>query len=92
MATLLLNCIHYIAAVFSYFRYWLFRIQAISFHKTDSCVVQADARKLKKLPLHLGLLLLEDDFSYTDIANVVLWSATMGVTFISIYDRNGKVE
>jgi len=90
MTTLLLNCVHYIAAVLSYCRHWFLRFHALSFSKTDTCIVQSDARKLKKLPLHIGLLFLEDEISYSDIANLVLWSATMGITFISLYDKNGK--
>ncbi|KAL5010665.1 hypothetical protein ScPMuIL_012970 [Solemya velum] len=54
--------------------------------------IQADARNLKRLPLHIGLLVLESDFSYRDLANIIVWSITMGVSHISVYDSNGEFK
>lgn len=91
MNIIILRLIHYILAIGSFVRQWIFRISSLSFNKTDGLKVQADGRKLKKLPLHLGMIIIEEDISYTDIANFVLWSAAMGISFISIYDSSGEI-
>ncbi|XP_002735327.1 dehydrodolichyl diphosphate synthase complex subunit nus1-like [Saccoglossus kowalevskii] len=54
--------------------------------------LQSDARSLNKLPLHIGLLVLEDDISYTDVANIVVWCMTVGISYISLYDTQGDFK
>jgi dehydrodolichyl diphosphate syntase complex subunit NUS1 len=90
MNVFVLKLIHYLLALATFMKQCLFRIPSLPFNKPDSLSAQTDARKLKKLPLHIGMLILEDDMSYTDIANFILWSAAMGISFISIYDKNGE--
>ncbi|XP_045198187.1 dehydrodolichyl diphosphate synthase complex subunit nus1-like [Mercenaria mercenaria] len=92
MNVIVLKFIHYVLTLATFVKQFLFRIPSLPFNKSDSLAAQADARKLKKLPLHLGMIILEDDMSYTDIANFILWSAAMGISFISIYDTNGIVK
>lgn len=58
--------------------------------KSSVDVFRNDARHLKKLPIHLGIVVLEEKLSYTDIANIVIWSLALGISCISIYDVNGK--
>lgn len=89
---IILRLIHYVLAVTTLMRQWLFRIPSLPFNKTNSSAAHADARKLIKLPLHMGMVILEDEISYTDIANFIIWSAAMGISFISIYDTDGVVK
>ena len=49
-----------------------------------------DSQSLKKLPLHVGLVVLEDDISYHDIANILVWCMALGISYMSVYDRAGK--
>ncbi|XP_037101426.1 dehydrodolichyl diphosphate synthase complex subunit nus1 [Syngnathus acus] len=48
-----------------------------------------DGRSLEKLPSHIGLLVAEEEPSYTDIANVVVWCMAVGISYVSIYDNHG---
>lgn len=50
----------------------------------------SDGRALTKLPVHIGLLVAEEEPSYTDIANLVVWCMTVGISHVSIYDNHGK--
>ena len=54
--------------------------------------IEADAKTLRKLPLHVGLLVVENEFSLQDLANIIIWSVTMGISYISLYDMNGKLH
>lgn len=89
---LILRLVHYILALGTFLKLWIFRIPALTFKKPVPRTVQSDARSLKKLPIHIGLVILENEISYSDIANTLLWSAAMGVPFISIYDTDGIVK
>ena len=58
--------------------------------KSSVDMIRADARQFKKIPVHLGILVLEDNLSYTDIANIIIWSLALGLSCISVYDVNGE--
>nr|XP_046229423.1 dehydrodolichyl diphosphate synthase complex subunit nus1 [Scatophagus argus] len=49
----------------------------------------SDGRSLEKLPVHVGLLVAEEEPSYTDIANLVVWCMAVGISYVSIYDNHG---
>ncbi|XP_034756920.1 dehydrodolichyl diphosphate synthase complex subunit nus1 [Etheostoma cragini] len=49
----------------------------------------SDGRSLEKLPLHIGLLVAEEEPSYTDIANLVVWCMAVGISYVSVYDNQG---
>lgn len=49
-----------------------------------------DGRALEKLPAHVGLMLAEEEPSYTDIAKLVVWCMAVGVSYVSVYDNHGK--
>lgn len=55
------------------------------------CRVLTDGKALEKLPLHIGLLVAEEEAQYTDIANVVVWCMALGISYVSVYDNEGKV-
>ncbi|XP_042369499.1 dehydrodolichyl diphosphate synthase complex subunit nus1-like [Plectropomus leopardus] len=50
----------------------------------------SDGRSLEKLPVHIGLLVAEEEPSYTDIANLVVWCMAVGISYVSVYDNHGK--
>ncbi|XP_036406455.1 dehydrodolichyl diphosphate synthase complex subunit nus1 [Megalops cyprinoides] len=49
----------------------------------------ADGKSLEKLPLHVSLLIAEDELHYTDIANLVVWCMAVGISYVSVYDNQG---
>ncbi|XP_030578214.1 dehydrodolichyl diphosphate synthase complex subunit nus1 [Archocentrus centrarchus] len=49
----------------------------------------SDGKTLKKLPVHIGLLVAEEELSYTDIANLVVWCMAVGISYVSVYDNHG---
>lgn len=51
---------------------------------------QSDGKAFSKLPLHIGLLVAEEEPSYTDVANLVVWCMTVGISYVSVYDNHGK--
>lgn len=54
------------------------------------CRLLTDGKALEKLPLHVGLLVAEEDAQYADIANVVVWCMALGISYVSVYDNEGK--
>ncbi|KAF7646258.1 hypothetical protein LDENG_00190860 [Lucifuga dentata] len=49
----------------------------------------SDGQALEKLPVHIGLLVTEEEPSYTDIANLVVWCMAVGISYVSVYDNHG---
>lgn len=49
----------------------------------------SDGQSLEKLPVHIGLLVAEEEPSYTDIANIVVWCMAVGISYVSVYDNYG---
>ncbi|XP_076128715.1 dehydrodolichyl diphosphate synthase complex subunit nus1 [Alosa pseudoharengus] len=49
----------------------------------------ADGKALEKLPLHVGLLIAEEEPRYSDIANLVVWCMAVGISYVSVYDNQG---
>lgn len=49
----------------------------------------SDGKSLEKLPVHIGLLVTEEEPSYTDIANLVVWCMAVGISYVSVYDNHG---
>jgi len=42
-----------------------------------------------RIPVHVGLVFVEDDISLTDVAKLVVWSMVAGIAYITIYDHRG---
>lgn len=59
---------------------------------TGSCQSRwiSDGKSLEKLPVHIGFVVAEEELSYTDIANLVVWCMAVGVSYVSVYDHHGK--
>ncbi|XP_010783253.1 dehydrodolichyl diphosphate syntase complex subunit nus1, partial [Notothenia coriiceps] len=49
----------------------------------------SDGRSLENLPVHIGLLVAEEEPSYTDIANLAVWCMAVGISYVSVYDNHG---
>ncbi|XP_072218949.1 dehydrodolichyl diphosphate synthase complex subunit nus1 [Leuresthes tenuis] len=49
----------------------------------------SDGKSLEKLPVHIGFMVTEEEPSYTDIANLVVWCMAVGVSYVSVYDNHG---
>lgn len=52
----------------------------------------ADGKALEKLPVHVGLMVAEEEPSFTDIANLVVWCMAVGVSYVSVYDHHGNLS
>ncbi|XP_021483727.1 dehydrodolichyl diphosphate synthase complex subunit NUS1 [Meriones unguiculatus] len=52
---------------------------------------RADGRSLQKLPVHMGLVITEEEQepSFSDIASLVVWCMAVGISYISVYDHQG---
>lgn len=53
--------------------------------------IKDDSRNLTKLPRHISFVVLESDISFVDLAQLIVWSMAMGIQYISIYDREGRL-
>uniref|UniRef100_A0A8C8SIG7 ditrans,polycis-polyprenyl diphosphate synthase [(2E,6E)-farnesyldiphosphate specific] n=1 Tax=Pelusios castaneus TaxID=367368 RepID=A0A8C8SIG7_9SAUR len=49
-----------------------------------------DGRPLEKLPVHMGLVVTEEEPSYADMASLVVWCMAVGISYVSVYDHQGK--
>lgn len=49
-----------------------------------------DAKSLQKLPGHVGLVVTEEEQSYADVASLVVWCMAVGISYVSVYDHEGK--
>ena len=69
-------------------------MQLIPFAKSQNSAtgIKSDAAHLKKLPVHLGIVVLEDDLNVADIAKIVVWAITAGISYVTIYDHKGKKQ
>ena len=84
---------HYVIYLRSLLWSWFLtysRLLKLPFHQNTQEKIASDAKTLDKLPIHLGIVVVEDDISYTDIANILLWCMAMGISYVSVYDRNGE--
>ncbi|XP_053919275.1 dehydrodolichyl diphosphate synthase complex subunit NUS1 [Cuculus canorus] len=50
---------------------------------------RSDGRALRKLPVHMGLVVTEEEPSYADMASLVVWCMAVGISYVSVYDHNG---
>ncbi|XP_044927040.1 dehydrodolichyl diphosphate synthase complex subunit NUS1 isoform X1 [Mustela putorius furo] len=54
---------------------------------------RADGRSLEKLPVHMGLVVTEEEQepSFSDIASLVVWCMAVGISYISVYDHQDGI-
>ena len=96
MKEIALRIVHYVIALGEFVRYLLLfaPAQAFAFSRKWSQTplsIQADSKSLNKLPSHIGFVVAEDEFSFKDIANMIVWSISLGISYITVYDINGKL-
>lgn len=63
-----------------------------SFGSVNAHRLRSDAKALHKLPVHLGIVVVEDEISFRDIGKIVVWSVISGIPWITIFDKNGKLN
>lgn len=49
----------------------------------------SDCKALEKLPLHVWLLVAEEEAQFTDITNLVVWCMALGISYVSVFDNEG---
>ncbi|KAK7082251.1 ditrans,polycis-polyprenyl diphosphate synthase [Halocaridina rubra] len=55
--------------------------------------LHADSAMLKKIPEHMGLILVDSQVSHTSqLASVITWCVGYGVKYISLYDAHGRLK
>ena len=47
---------------------------------------------MKKIPLHLSLIVHEEELSPTDLARLVTWAFAAGIYNVSIYSSDSKKD
>uniref|UniRef100_A0A3B4T581 ditrans,polycis-polyprenyl diphosphate synthase [(2E,6E)-farnesyldiphosphate specific] n=1 Tax=Seriola dumerili TaxID=41447 RepID=A0A3B4T581_SERDU len=80
----LLVVVHVNRALVSWLRVWLRSWKDRLWERA-----MATFLSLEKLPVHIGLLVAEEEPSYTDIANLVVWCMAVGISYVSVYDNHG---
>jgi hypothetical protein len=61
--------------------------------ESDAKLIEQHITELKKLPKHLAVIVKaenEKDVDLRKLTNLVLWSMSSGVNFISFYDHKGE--
>lgn len=61
----------------------------LSAQQRDVLLRSRDRATLSKLPVHIGLLISEEQESYPDVASLVLWCMALGISYVSVYDPQG---
>lgn len=92
LETKLLSLLHVLIAVGNFLRHCFYSLPIRSPYQWKNLQQKADARDLKKVPTHLGVIVCEEDISLPDIANLIVWSIALGVSYFSIYDLNGYIK
>ena len=71
---------------------WASVLYAVKHKGTKLECIQGDMKELKKVPMHLAIVVQEEELSYSDLANIVVWSFSVGVRNVSLYDPKGESE
>ncbi|XP_067675951.1 dehydrodolichyl diphosphate synthase complex subunit Nus1-like [Haliotis asinina] len=95
LRTVLLQLIHCLLGLGVFLRQIIFQFPlaySVLGKKTAITKIRSDAKSLKKLPLHVGVVVVENEYSYSDLANIIVWSVAFGISYISVYDINGEIK
>ncbi len=95
LRTVLLQLIHCVIGFGLFLRQLIFQFPlaySVLSKKVAITKIRSDAKSLKKLPLHVGLVIAENEYSYSDLANIIVWSVALGISYISVYDINGEFD
>lgn len=69
------------------------KVRRIQEEDDETQLIECHLNDLKKLPKHLAVILNANsvkDVDLRQLSNLVLWSLSCGVNFISFYDYKGK--
>ena len=50
----------------------------------------AYTKTFKKLPRHVGIVIVENEIFISDLARMAFWCMALGISNVSIYDNRGK--
>ncbi|XP_072036269.1 dehydrodolichyl diphosphate synthase complex subunit Nus1-like [Amphiura filiformis] len=92
---IVLWCVHTILTLKTLLFTWLFRTWKpveTQYRKVAYSRCCNDSKLLQKIPIHLGLVIAENQISYVDIANLVVWCMAVGISYISVYDTRGILK
>ena len=71
---------------------WLRMLAVVRLPAWSRATMDSVRRRLAavdRIPIHVGLVFVEDDISLTDVAKLVVWSMVAGIAYITIYDHRG---
>jgi len=69
---------------------WTSLLYAVKHKGTKLECIQCDMKELKKVPMHIAMVVQEEELLYSDLANIVVWSFCVGVRNVSLYDPKGE--
>ncbi|XP_065183445.1 dehydrodolichyl diphosphate synthase complex subunit nus1-like [Sycon ciliatum] len=90
--TLVLRLIHFFLSIKVWFSSWSRWLRTRHFHGVKPGNVEDDKRHLNKLPLHIAFQLKEENIEYEDVASMVVWSAALGISYITVFDGEGELK
>ena len=56
----------------------------------DLSSICADGQRMKQIPTHIGLVVVEDTISCQDIAKIIVWSIGVGIPCVTLFDQKGE--
>ena len=72
-----------------YFKLTRRKIRGV-FYTTSECDIKNGVATLRSLPRHLAFIVMEKDVDLCILARLVVWSITVGISYISIQTSEGK--
>ena len=86
-----IHALRWIRATLAAVCWWLWSVGLyLAKHKgTKLECIQRDVKELKKLPVHLALVVNEKHVSHADLARLVNWCFAVGIHYVSLYDPQG---
>jgi len=73
-----------------------FAISSLGFHHANISKVKQkfllERKKLRKIPNHVAVIVVEDSVSLRDLVKVAYWSISLGTQFLTFYDKNGRIK
>jgi len=89
----ILGIVHWLLRVWtSLIVIWLRLLAIVRVPTWSRATVDSVRRRLAtvdRIPIHVGLVFVEDDISFADVAKLVVWSMVAGIAYITIYDHRG---
>ncbi|KAK4883295.1 hypothetical protein RN001_006614 [Aquatica leii] len=91
--------VHTLYEYFEFFYYtflYYYQILLNIYHKytkiQDRQFIAENVKIIKRIPIHVSIILANEEPSYNDLAKLVTWCVTSGITYISFYDHKGVLK